>query len=190
MPTGDFQQVVWQHVGCILNHKATQDVDPHTYKGFDKLKPQDQELLLQDYNRIQQEKEESSTKRKRKTQDNDSEPSKKRPEPGVKQIPESQQEEFRSICEFYETMDVEDLKSLLRKNLQKDSGVKSQLVERCALGKMLGVWPLCPLCNKGMLKATKRKTVLECSGYKENGAHVKCAHSVQTTELTRLQWQD
>lgn len=188
---GDFQQVVWHHLGCILNNKATREVHPQTYQGFDRLKKKDQDCLLQDFARIQQEKEEEQTcKRKRKGQDNDSEPTKRRPEAEVKLIPESQQEDFRSICEYYDTLEVEDLKQLLRKNSLKDSGGKAQLVERCAVGKMLGVWPVCPLCSRGLVKYASKKKSLVCTGYKEEGEVVKCQFAAKSEEVERTKWQD
>lgn len=191
MPVGDFQQVVWHHLGCILNNKTTREVHPQTYQGFDRLKKKDQDCLLQDFARIQQEKEEEQTaKRKRKGQDNDSEPTKRRPEAELKLIPESQQEDFRSICEYYDTLEEEDLKQLLKKNSLKDSGAKAQLVERCAIGKMLGVWPVCPLCGRGFVKFASKKKSLVCTGYKHEGEMVKCQFAAKSEEVKRTKWQD
>lgn len=190
-PVGDFQQVVWHHLGCILYNKATREIHPQTYQGFDRLKKMDQDCLLQDFTRIQQEiEEERAAKGKRKGQDNDSEPTKRRPETDLKLISEAQQEEFRSICEYYDTVDIEELKQLLRKNNLKDAGGKAQLVERCALGKMLGVWPICPLCSKGTVKYASKKKSLVCSGYKQDGESVKCQFTGKSEEVERVKWLD
>ena len=79
-----------------------------------------------------------------------------------------------------------DLKDILKTNNQKISGNKSELVERCADGKLLGAIPRCSVCSGGKLRFHALTGEYFCPGFMEDTTMINC--SFKSKEVVRNAW--
>lgn len=86
--------------------------------------------------------------------------------------------------ETYESMSQAELKAMLKLNNQPVSGNKSDLVERCAEGKVLGALPVCPLCGAGKLRFEGSKGTYKCPGYMDDDEFKACFYTSTTADRT------
>lgn len=207
---GDYKQIVWYHVGCVLNNKNYKDLNPEEFKGFEKIKPEDKVRLKAEFKAV---KEAKPSKKKKTVDDSDGEdpgptkqrkpaseddcemlPSEERSDPNsrpTRRRPGMTPEQFqRFLClyDIYETKTPDELRTELRNNQQKTTGSKKQLVERCAEGKVMGAMPLCAQCGKGYPVPDEKRKGFVCKGYREHGQWSRCGHFAK--DLQRADWQD
>ena len=83
---------------------------------------------------------------------------------------------------------INDLKEALKKNNQKISGTKAELIERCAEGKLLGAVPNCPKCFGGKLRFNIHSGEYKCPGFMEDTTMVHC--SFKSFDVKRNPWTD
>ena len=97
---------------------------------------------------------------------------------------------FRALKNEFEEKSNQQLKDLLRKNLQSMSGNKDDLVYKCADGAVLGGIPRCPRCYGGRPKFDFRKGTYHCSGYRDDTDFHNCHTTFQKGEITRNKWEN
>lgn len=83
-----------------------------------------------------------------------------------------------------------ELKEICRKNGQKVTGTKDELVERIADGKVLGAIPKCQSCGGGRPKWDAKSGTYRCPGYMEDSDFVRCNKLFTASDITRSDWQD
>lgn len=83
-----------------------------------------------------------------------------------------------------------DLKEMCRKNDQKVTGTKKELIERVAEGKVLGKLPKCSKCGGGRLKYDIKKGQYNCPGYMEDTKFVHCHAKYTKEEIKREPWEE
>eukprot|EP00331_Platyophrya_macrostoma_P016652 CAMPEP_0176472644 /NCGR_PEP_ID=MMETSP0127-20121128/41864_1 /TAXON_ID=938130 /ORGANISM="Platyophrya macrostoma, Strain WH" /LENGTH=173 /DNA_ID=CAMNT_0017867549 /DNA_START=30 /DNA_END=548 /DNA_ORIENTATION=- len=81
-----------------------------------------------------------------------------------------------------------DLKEMCKKNDQKVTGTKKELIERVAEGKVLGQLPKCTKCGGGRLKYDIKKGQYTCPGYMEDTKFVKCGAKSNKEDIKREAW--
>jgi hypothetical protein len=86
----------------------------------------------------------------------------------------AQKSAIKSAAEKMDALSVEALKAMLRANDGLLSGGKSDLVQRCAEGKVLGALPRCPLCSAGKLKFDSKSGIYNCPGYMDDDKWAPC----------------
>ncbi len=99
-----------------------------------------------------------------------------------------QKEELKRLIDLFSLENNNDLKDLLRKNNQKISGSKSELVERCSEGKLLGALPNCPKCFGGKLRFNLKTGEYSCPGYMEDTTMIYC--NFKSNDVKRNAWLD
>lgn len=75
------------------------------------------------------------------------------------------------------------LKDILRTNQQILTGVKEDLIERCAQGAVLGAVPRCPHCHGGKLRFDKEKGQYWCHGFMDDDEYKTCYFNTNTVEF-------
>ena len=75
------------------------------------------------------------------------------------------------------------LKDILRTNQQILTGVKDDLIERCAQGAVLGAVPRCPHCHGGKLRFDKEKGLYWCHGYMDDDEYKTCYFNTNTVQF-------
>jgi len=116
--------------------------------------------------------------------------------PSIEAIAKAKKE-FQDECDKLPDNTVKDLKDLLRKNEQKISGSKHELIERIADAKLFGCFPRCPKCGGGRLRVMydhewshNGEGQYYCRGYYDDGDYVVCRHTCTLADITRPAWQD
>ena len=84
----------------------------------------------------------------------------------------------------------EELKQICRKNDQKTTGTKAELVERVADGRVLGAIPKCGACGGGKLRFNAKNGVYACPGYMEDDTFVHCSKTFVMGEIARKPWRE
>lgn len=97
--------------------------------------------------------------------------------------------QLESNHSFYENKTVEQLKAILKKNNQVSSGSKSDLVERCSQGKLLGALPNCPECFGGKLRFNIKTGEYKCPGFMDDTDFRSCSYKT-FTGIQRNKWED
>ena len=69
---------------------------------------------------------------------------------------------------------MDQLKNILVINHQPKTGNKSELVEKCADGKLLGQIPLCKSCGGGKLRFNSTTGIYKCPGYMDDEDFKRC----------------
>lgn len=84
------------------------------------------------------------------------------------------------------------LGAVLAKNGLAKSGRKEDLVERVAENQVLGVPPMCNLCEKKKLTWTRATGLFSCPGYfdDESKSFKRCKGPTPDAELTRTPWEE
>lgn len=83
---------------------------------------------------------------------------------------------------------VEDLKEILRKNDQKITGSRMELMERVADGELLGKIPRCPKCSGGRLRFDPEIGLYKCPGYYDERNFIHCHATFDIDSLEREPW--
>lgn len=95
---------------------------------------------------------------------------------------------YQKYMNEFSSFSMDRLKELLSKNRQVKSGNKSDLVARCAEGKLLGGLPNCPKCTGGKLKFNITTGEYYCKGYMDDDVFKNCGYKSDTA--TRLEWTE
>ena len=85
---------------------------------------------------------------------------------------------------------IAELKELCRKNGQKVTGTKPELIERIADGQVLGAIPKCTSCGGGRPKWDPKSATYTCPGYMEDADFINCHKKFSMSEIQRTTWQD
>lgn len=80
-------------------------------------------------------------------------------------------------AEAYALKSAQELKDLCKANKQVQSGSKTDLIQRCAEGKVLGQIPVCPLCGAGKLRFDIKTGIYKCPGYTDDETYLPCIFS-------------
>jgi len=80
---------------------------------------------------------------------------------------------------------VPELKDALRRNRQRVSGPKHDLIERVTDGEVFGIIPQCTICGGGRLRF--QKGIYTCPGYMDDTSYVHC--DFRSSTITREPWQ-
>lgn len=129
-----------------------------------------------------------STKQKKDTKKSSTKRQKKKTVAKKKFLSNDQTIELKRLTDLYSAQSMNDLKSLLKKNNQKISGNKGELVERCAQGKLLGAVPNCPQCSGGKLRFNINTGDYFCPGYVEDTTLIVC--NFMSKDVKRNEWID
>lgn len=102
-----------------------------------------------------------------------------------------QMEKFKTLLKEIENKyTIDEMKNILRKNDQKVTGTKKELVERIADGELLGKIPRCPLCFGGRLQFNNKTGVYKCPGYFEDVKYIRCKGAFDRDFIQREQWTE
>ena len=104
-----------------------------------------------------------------------------------KPLTKAQAQSVRKAAEKFTSLSLDSLKALLKSNRQVVSGAKTELVQRCAEGSVLGALPSCPLCSGGKLRFNSKTGIYLCPGYMDDDVFKPCYYN--STTVTRNQWQ-
>ncbi|OMJ69787.1 hypothetical protein SteCoe_32404 [Stentor coeruleus] len=139
----------------------------------------------------------STTKIPTTTNKSPSPPPSSEPVQKVKSIPKKYAmydiDQYKKFLELENDLNkngLSELKDMCRKNLMKVSGNKSDVIERIADAKILGVIPKCPACGGGRPKLNPKTMTYYCSGYLEDVDFINCHKSFKYSDIVRTQWQD
>lgn len=102
----------------------------------------------------------------------------------------SQLTTYRKHLEDLDSNTILELKEMCRKNSQKVTGTKPELLSRIADGKVLGAIPKCPSCGGGRPKWDMKTATYKCPGYMEDSDFVNCNKKFSVTDIQRSPWQD
>lgn len=100
--------------------------------------------------------------------------------------------QYATFKEYQKELDekkLPELKDMCRKNLMKVSGNKSELIERIADARILGVIPKCPSCGGGRPKLDPKTMTYYCSGYLEDVDFINCHKTFPYASISRIPWQ-
>lgn len=98
-------------------------------------------------------------------------------------------DEYEKLIQLIEELNqltTNELKEECRLNDQKVSGIKKELVERVADGRVKGAIPRCPQCTGGKLRFNPRTGNYKCPGYMDDEDFVKCNKVYKS--LIRRKW--
>lgn len=97
---------------------------------------------------------------------------------------------FKALCkevdERFSTK--KELQDILRKNDQKITGSREELVERVADGELFGKIPRCPLCFEGHLQYNYKRGLYICPGFWEKDHFRRCKAAFDRDFIQREQW--
>ena len=105
-----------------------------------------------------------------------------------KYLSDEQEKQLAVNTKFYSDYTNDQLKELLAKNRQPKTGSRSELLNRCAEGKLLGGLRKCPKCKGGHLMFDFMSTEYSCKGYSGDNGYVNCNYKSSTAE--RYPWQE
>jgi len=114
---------------------------------------------------------------------------KKAPEFSWKGYTSAQHSEFKSLLSTLASLSNEELKQICRKNEQKTTGTKAELIARVADGQVLGRISKCGACGGGRLRFNA-KGDLCLSGYMEDDTFVHCSKVFGMEEIARVPWSE
>lgn len=102
-------------------------------------------------------------------------------------------DQFQSFKKFKDELNekkLQDLKEMCKLNDMKVSGTKTELIERIADAKVLGVIPKCPSCGGGRPKLNPKMRTYYCSGYLDDTIFKNCHKTFAYSEIVREPWKD
>jgi PADR1 (NUC008) domain len=117
-------------------------------------------------------------------------PVKKNPGSSYKGYTSGQYTQYLKLKNDFDKKTIPELKEICRKNGQKVTGTKPELIERVADGKLLGAIPKCPSCGGGRPKWDAKSATYKCPGYMEDSDFVNCHKKYSFAELPRTSWVD
>jgi len=106
---------------------------------------------------------------------------------------------YKEKCESLDSIRVEELKEKLRKNSQKLSGTKQELIERVADCINYGCMPKCTECGGGRLRVIyangknyghNGKGRYYCPGYHDGDEYKMCLWTGDETQIQRTPWEN
>lgn len=103
-------------------------------------------------------------------------------------LSKDQKNELKRLSDMFLLKTINELKDLLKKNNQKISGSKPELVVRCSEGKLLGALPNCPKCFGGKLRFNIKTGEYSCPGYMEDTEMINC--NFKSNDIQRNTWLD
>jgi len=185
----DMEVTNWYHQECAKKGKLPNK--PSAYKGFKELDKKEQAAFKAALEGEEQEVVPvAGTKRTRGG---------KAPAPAkkAKAVPGSnwkgytpaEYKRFQELKEELAANSSEELKALCRKNEQKVTGTKDELIERVADGSLLGAVPKCGACGGGRLRFDPRAGKYTCPGYMEDEDFIRCNKTFGMDEVARTPWQ-
>ena len=101
-----------------------------------------------------------------------------------------QYKQYKENKEKLESYTQAELKELCRKNGQKVTGLKPELIERVADGEVLGAIPKCSSCGGGRPRWNAKSGTYECPGYMEDDEFINCRRKFGIGDIIRTPWQD
>ena len=125
-----------------------------------------------------------SSRKKKSSEDDDEEDKKKKEEVDPEELLVEEKKESLS------PLTVADLKERLKKNDQKCSGSKAELIDRVADGMVRGRIPRCPKCGAGRLRYDSENSLYRCPGYMDDTDFVFCRFKANADEVKRDKWLD
>lgn len=141
-------------------------------------------IKLNDLNNNKKENKNKETKSKTET------PKKSKKEVKDKfELSEDQKIKLKEYQDEYQDKTNNDLKELLKKNGQIQTGKKEELVHRCAESKLLGALPACPKCSTGKLRFNYKTAIFRCPGQVDDaGTFIYCGFNSE--DVKRNDWQE
>lgn len=186
---GDFSQTSWFHLSCLPTSNAFRSLSAATIPGFKELKKKDQTAVRKLLVELCEEAEEQLADKSGPAKRSKSKGRQRKAGEGWKGYTTKQMEEFREMKKQLAGVTMEELKSMCRKNDQKVTGNKGELVERVADGRVLGRIPKCSSCGGGHLRFNAKSGFYTCPGYMEDSDFVHCNKSFSVSEVARLPWE-
>ena len=180
---GDYTRTHWYHPDCLPAEEPLGTLAVGKIPGF-KDQTAVRKLISELVNSLQ------PTKPTQPANKSKSRGKKKSPEFTWKGYTLPQFTEFKSLLDTLQTLSTEELKQICRKNDQKITGTKSELIERVADGRVLGRIPKCAECGGGRLRFNAKTGVYTCPGYMEDDQFVRCSKSFQAKEVQRTTWSE
>ena len=107
---------------------------------------------------------------------------KRRPIPTREFLTKEQKNELAKCVKYYSDYTMDQLKEILVRNRQAKTGNLTQLLNRCAEGKLFGGLPSCPKCKSGRLKFNVKNGEYTCTGYMEDEDLKNCVYKTTTAE--------
>jgi hypothetical protein len=103
---------------------------------------------------------------------------------------DSQKKQLNQFEAVFSKKSIVELKSILKENNQIQSGSKSDLVDRCSQGKLLGSLPMCSKCSGGKLRFNVKTGQYYCPGYMDDTDFINCGFRANFEDVLRNPWID
>ena len=184
---GDYSQTSWYHPTCLPASNALKTLAVRKLPGFKELQKKDQGVMKKLIAELGEETENQDTQPAKRSK---SRKGKKTTQPFWKGYTVAQHTEFKSLLDSLAALSTEELKQICRKNEQKTTGTKAELIERVADGKLLGRIPKCGACGGGRLRFNAKSGMYACPGYMEDDTFVHCSKTFEMEEITRQPWSE
>lgn len=184
---GDYSQTAWHHPACLPASNALRTLAVRKLPGFKELQKKDQTVLRKLIAELGEEKEGANTQPAKRSK---SRKGKKTVEFSWKGYTAAQYADFKSQLESLSSLSNEELKQICRKNDQKTTGTKAELMDRAADGRVLGRIPKCGACGGGRLRFNPKSGAYACPGYMEDDTFVHCSKVFAMEEVVRLPWSE
>lgn len=131
-------------------------------------------------------KKEKQTKTQKKKNDNKKKKNEKKTKPKKFVLSEEDKRKLKEFISHYNCYTVNHLKLILKKNNQKVSGNKKEIVERISDGRLFGAIPNCPECFTGKLRFNNKTGVYSCPGYMDDTKFHHCGF--KSHDIIRKIW--
>ena len=184
---GDHSQTAWHHPTCLPASNALRTLALRKIPGFKGLMRKDQGVVRKLIAELVEEQEGTSTQPAKRSK---SSKGKKAPEFSWKGYTSAQHSEFKSLLSTLASLSNEELKQICRKNEQKTTGTKAELIARVADGQVLGRIPKCGACGGGRLRFNAKGGTYACPGYMEDDTFVHCSKVFGMEEIARAPWSE
>lgn len=102
-------------------------------------------------------------------------------------------DQFQNYKKFKDELNdkkLPELKEMCKSNDMKVSGTKTELIERIADAKVLGVIPKCPSCGGGRPRLNPKSRTYFCNGYLDDTIFKNCHKTFAYSEIVREPWKD
>jgi len=192
------EQLQWYHIKCAVALKDLKDAKLSDIPGYTDMTSKNKKLLISTL--TGSDSPSQPNKPTSKSDQSTSKPAKSAtpipaPKSATNSAPSSaytpqQLSQLKDIKESLEDDTIANLKEICRKNSQKVTGTKKELIERIADGKVLGSIPLCPKCGGGRPRFNSAKGTYLCPGFMEDDKFVNCNKQFIMSEIIRNPWTD
>jgi hypothetical protein len=192
------EQLQWYHTKCVVALKELKDAKLSDIPGYTDMTSKNKKLListLSGSDSPSQPNQPTSKSDQSTSKPAKSATPKPAPKSATKSTPSSaytpqQLSQLKDIKESLEDETIANLKEMCKKNSQKVTGTKKELIERIADGKVLGSIPLCPSCGGGRPRFDSGKGTYLCPGFMEDDKFVNCNKKFNMSEIIRNPWTD